>query len=97
MGFAFPVTAYIGFVTTTVVALLKYLRRGRLYIFGGSNIAMGLFMPVMEFLIYITFDRTGFAGWSLYPLIAMVLIGCMLIFLAICRPARQTMERKFFI
>jgi hypothetical protein len=35
--------------------------------------------------------------WSLYPLTALVLLGGMLIFLAICRPARETMERKFFL
>ena len=31
------------------------------------------------------------------PLIVFVLLGGTLIFLAVCRPARQTMERKFFI
>jgi hypothetical protein len=32
-----------------------------------------------------------------YPVTTLVLIGGLLIFLAICRPARETMERKFFI
>ena len=30
-------------------------------------------------------------------LAALVLLGAMLIFLAIHRPARETMERKFFL
>ena len=64
---------------------------------GGAAVALGLFMPLMEFLIYITFDLSRFAVWSFYPLIALVLIGGMLIFLAIYRPARETMERKFFL
>lgn len=97
LSFAFPVVACLGFLVTTVVVLLRYLCRGRLYIFGGASIALGAFMPLMEYLINVTFDRPRFAAWSLYPLIALVLLGGMLIFLAISRPARETMERKFFI
>ena len=97
LSFAFPVTGGIGLIVTTVVVLLKYVRRGKLYIFGGAAIALGAFMPLMEFLIYFTFHRPRFVGWSVYPLVALVLLGGTLIFLAICRPARETMERKFFI
>lgn len=96
LSFALPVTAGIGLIITTVVTLLKYVRRGYLYIFGGASIALGLYAPLVEFLLYITF-RLRFVGWSLYPMVALVLLGGMLIFLAICRPARETMERKFFI
>ena len=52
---------------------------------------------VMELLLGITFDKLLFIGWSWYPLIALVLLGGMLIFLAICRPAREKMERRFFL
>ena len=97
LSFAFPVTAYVGLIVTAVVALLRYVPWSGLYIFGGASIALGLFMPLMEYLIYVTFQRPRFVGWSLYPLITLVLLGGMLIFLAICRPARETMERKFFI
>lgn len=97
LSFAFPVTGGIGLIVTAVVVLLRYLRRGRLYILGGAMLALGAFMPLMEYLIVITFDRPRFVGWSLYPLIALGLLGGMLIFLAIFRPARETMERKFFL
>lgn len=97
LGFAFPVTGGIGLIATAVVALLRYVRRGKLYIIGGAGIALGAFMPLMEFLIYLTFQRPRFVGWSIYPLVALVLLGGMLIFLGICRPARETMERKFFL
>ncbi len=97
LSFAFPVTGGIGILVTAVVVLLKYLPKGRLYIIGGAFIALGAFMPLMEFLIYKTFDRPRFGIWCMYPLIALVLLGGMLIFLAICRPARETMERKFFL
>lgn len=96
LSLAFPVTGYLALVITAVVALLKYVKRGVLYIIGGASVALGILMPLMEFLIFITFDSVPFIGWSFYPLIVMVLVGAMLIFLAIHDPARETMERKFF-
>jgi hypothetical protein len=51
----------------------------------------------MEFLIFYTFDLSSFLVWSFYPLIVLVLFGLMLIFLALCHPARESMERRFFI
>lgn len=97
LSFAFPVTGFVGLVVTAVVTLMRYIRRGRLYIFGGAFLAFGAFMPVMELLLCITFPQLPFKGWCFYPLIALGLIGGMLIFLAISSRARETMERKFFI
>lgn len=96
-SFALPLTAVLGLVTTAVVTLLRYVRRGMLYIFGGALILLGLFMPVLELLVNVTFAKPDFAAWSIYPLTALLLLGGMLIFLAICRPARAVMERKFFL
>ena len=97
LSFAFPVTGAVGLIVTAVVALLKYVGKGELYIFGGAFALLGGFMPVMEWLLNLTFGFTHGFVWSLYPLTALVLLGGMLIFLAICRPARETMERKFFL
>lgn len=97
LSFAFPVACIFGEIVTAVVVLLKYVRRGKLYIFGGMTIALGALAPLVEYLIYITFDISRFVFWSVYPLISLVFIGAMLIFFAICRPARESMERKFFI
>lgn len=97
LSFAFPVTGGVGLIVTAVVTLMRYVRRGQLYIFGGAAVALGAFMPLVEFLSCLTFHVNRFTGWSLYPLTALVLLGGTLIFLAICRPARETMERKFFL
>ena len=97
LSFAFPVTGAVGLIVTAVVALLKYVGKGQLYIFGGALITLGAFMPVMELLLNMTFGFTRGLVWSGYPLVALVLLGGMLIFLAIYRPARETMERKFFL
>lgn len=97
LSFAFPVTGGVALIVTAIVVLLRYLPKAVLYIFGGASIALGLFIPLIEFLSYITFESIHFLGWSFYPMIVFVLFGGMLIFLALCRPARESMERRFFL
>ena len=98
LTFALPTVGAVALIVTAVVTLLKYVGRGELYIFGGAMAAMGAYMPVMGWLVNLTFlGQSRFAFWSLYPATALVLLGGMLIFLAICRPARETMQRKLFI
>lgn len=97
LSFAFPVTGFFALLVTAVVVLVRCLHRGHLYIYGGAFLALGLFMPLLEFLVELTFAVEPPVFWSLYPMVALVLLGSMLIFLAICRPARESMERKFFL
>ena len=97
LSFAFPVTGFVTLVVTAVVVLRRYIRRGRLYVFGGAVLAFAGFMPLLEFLLVITFPAISFIGWYLYPLMALGLFGAMLLFLAICRPARHAVAQKFFI
>lgn len=97
LSFAFPVVGIAGVIVTAVTVLLRYLRRGRLYIIGGALIAAGGFMPLIEFLLDITIGKEDFIGWFVYPLVVLVFLGGVLIFLAAYRPARENMERKFFI
>ncbi len=97
LSFAFPVVGGICLIVTAVVTLTRYLRRGKLYIFGGAILALAAFMPTVELLMCITFEDMRFIGWSFYPLIALAILGGLLIFLAIYRPARELMEQKFFI
>lgn len=96
-SFALPVTIYLGILITVQAWLLKRWRSRALPILGGGLIAVGVLMPLMEYLIYLTFSGITLVGWSLYPLISLVLLGAMLIFLAVNRRAREKMEEKFFI
>lgn len=96
LSFAFPVTAFVALIVITVVTLDYYLKRGKLFIYGGAFILGGLFMILLEFLLYITF-ATSFIWWCLYPLIPLVLLGGLLIFFGISQSARESFERKFFI
>ena len=97
LSFALPVTGGIGLIVTAVVVLCKYVPKGTLYTFGGACVALGGFILLVEWLAVLTFHLARFIGWSLYPLISLVILGGFLIFLAICRPARETLERKLFI
>jgi len=97
LSFAFPVTGFLAVIVITVTVLLYYVRRGKLYIFGGAFILLGGFMPLLELLITITFDISKFYGWSVYPALAFAAAGGICIFLAINRRAREAMEQRFFI
>ncbi len=94
--FALPITAAIGLIVTAVAVLCHYLRKGYLYIFGGAFAALGLYCVLIEILVTVTFARP-FIFWSLYPCIALFIIAAMLITIAVCRPLRESLERKFFI
>ena len=95
LGFALPVVGGICLITCTVVTLLHCLRRGRLYILGGAFMALGVFMLLIEFLMGVTFELR-FIGWSIYPLVVLVLFGGMMIYFAINSAAREMIERKLF-
>ncbi len=95
LSFALPVVGGIGIITCTVITLSRYLKRGKLYIFGGAFMALGAFMLLMEFLLTITFDLQ-FVGWSIYPLVVLFLFGGLLIYLGISASAREMIERKLF-
>ena len=97
LSFAFPLVGGLGVLITALVTLLRYLKKGKLYVFGGFFVALGGFMLLIEFMANYTFKVQSFHGWSLYPLVSLVMLGGFLLFVAIYRPAREVMERKFFI
>lgn len=97
LSFAFPVAGGLGVIATAVATLLKYVRRGKLFILGGATVALGGMCLLTEFLMTVTFEGFRFVGWSLYPLVVLAVLGGVLIFLGICRPAREVMERKTFL
>lgn len=95
LSFAFPVTGGLCLITCAIVTLLYYLHRGRLYVVGGGFISLGALMFLVEYLLMITFDMK-FIGWSIYPLVILVMLGTLLIYLAFSRPARELLQRKLF-
>ena len=51
---------------------------------------------LIEFLINVTFGIHKALLWSIYPLAAGVILGGMLLVIAICKPLRKSLHRKFF-
>lgn len=92
---ALPVSLGAAFITCTFVTLMHYLKKGKLYVIGGSIIGIGALMGLIEWLIIKKFG-VPFVGWSLYPLITLTLFGGLLIYLAMNRIAREKLERKLF-
>ena len=99
LTFAFPILVYVTLFVCTVVTLMRYTRGGRLYIAGASFIAVGVLCVVIEFFMNLTFlDRMLFDFfWSIIPLIACFLAGMMLIVIAIAKPLRESLKKRFFI
>ncbi len=92
---AFPLSLTLCIIASTAVTLLHYLKRGRLYVWGGTMIALGALMLLIEWLISHTFS-IGMIFWSLYPLITLALIGGALLYLAINKSARDALHQKLF-
>lgn len=96
LPFAFPVWGMLALLLCAAVCLWHSLRRGRLWILGGTALALGAFFPFLEWRIARCFLGGSFAGWSLYPAAALAVLGLLLLFLALCRPARAAMQRRLF-
>ncbi len=97
LSFAFPVAGIAGLIVTALVTLLRYLKKGHLFIYGGALIAVGIYTVLIEMFVCITFEGVKFVMWSLYPFVSCVVIGLMLIVIGICKPLRESLSRKFFI
>ena len=97
LSFAFPVIGMLGLLTTTVITLCRYVRRGYFFIWGGAVMALGAYLVLLEMFIHITFSPVHQIFWSLYPLIGCVLLGAFLLLAGMCRPLREALEKKFFL
>ncbi|MBO5968864.1 MAG: hypothetical protein J6S14_10245 [Clostridia bacterium] len=99
LTFAFPILVYLALLVCTVITLLRYTRRGRLYIAGASFIAIGFLCVLVQFFMNLTFLENALFDlfWSLIPFIACFLAGMMLIVIAIVKPLRESLKKRFFI
>lgn len=100
LPFALPVGGGILLIVETVIVLLRYAvgaaRHRWLYVIGGALIAAGGLCVLIEFLLKVAFG-VAMRWWSLYPLVALFLLGIMLIVIGICRSLRESLHKRFFI
>lgn len=97
LSFAFPTVGGAAAITTAVIALCRYVRRGYLYIFGGAAILTGGFLVLMEFMMNLTFGSHSRLVWSILPMTVCVLIGVWLLIIAISPKLRRSLKKKFFV
>ena len=97
LTFALPVTGTAMVLVTAMVALLRYVPAGALYICGGALLLSGGFAVLVEFLLNLTFRLHDTFLWSFYPLAACTVLGAMLLIIAICKPLRRSLHKKFFL
>ena len=93
---AFPLVTYLGLIVTATSILLYYLKKGHLYVIGAFFIALGLYMDLIELSLMLTF-KMNFDGWSIYPMIPLVILGLGLIFISISKNTRAVLQRKLHI
>ena len=93
---AFPLTTCLGLIITATSILLYYLKKGHLYVIGAFVISLGFYMDIIELFLVITF-KVNFDGWSIYPMIPLVIIGLGMIVIAISRNIRAVLARKLHI
>jgi hypothetical protein len=97
MSFAFWVVLWAAAASTAIVALVRYVRRGYLFIAGGALISAGGYCVLIEYLVNRAFGVGDILTWSLYPLTAGVLLGIMLIVIALVPVLRESLHKRFFI
>ena len=95
LDFALPVIAVSCLLFTALICLLKYVRRGRLFIVGGFFLALGCFSMLIEFFEHITFGTPMFL-WSLFALAGCGAVGLFLLIAGMIRPMREALEKRFF-
>lgn len=95
LTFALPIVLGIALATCVLVALVRCVKNGKLYVVGGFVILLGLLVLMIEILMDVTFNFQ-FIGWSLYPLVPSVIVGILLIYLAINPHIREKVERRLF-
>ncbi len=97
LSFALPVCGGAMLIVTAAAALLRYVRGGYLFIFGGAFILIGLYNVLIEFLLNLNFKLHEGYIWSFYPLAGCVIIGAMLIIIGCSSHLRESLHKKFFI
>ena len=95
LSFALPVAVIGCILSTGLICLLKYVKRGRPYIFGGFLILLGGFTMLIEFFEHITFGTEMFQ-WSLFSLAGFGAVGLFLLIAGMIRPLRQALKKHFF-
>lgn len=96
LSFALPLTVVSCIILTTLVSLVKYVKKGGYFIAGGIIIGIGLSTILIEFFQHITFHTPMFI-WSLYVVTSCSIVGIFFILAGLIKPLRDYLDKQFFI
>ena len=94
---ALPISAALFAIITAMTAVLKYVRRGRLFTVGGGIIALGVWTVELEILIRVTFGVDPHFYWSISSFGFCFIVGILLIIIGIVKPFRDSLKKIFYI
>ena len=97
MPFAFPVSLALTVIVSALVTLLHYLKKGKLYIWGGFLIAFGIWTCLIEILIRSAFGVNIDFYWSTCTFALFFIVGMLLIIIEIVKPVKETLRKIFYI
>lgn len=97
LTFALPVILSLGIIITAMTALNRYLKHGKLYIYGGGLVSLGLWTVLIEWLLKLAFGVSTSVKWSLFSFGALAVIGILLILIAIIKPFKEALRKIFYI
>ena len=95
MSFAFPLIGASCVIATAMICLLKYVKSGRIFIFGGFFLLLGGFTMLVEFFEHISFGTQMFL-WSLFPLTGFGAAGLFLLVAGTIPSLRHALRKRFF-
>jgi hypothetical protein len=97
LPFAMPITLSMGLILTAATTIAHYVKRGILYVVGGTIIAIGLWTGLLELLIHVTFDVNLHFVWSVASMSACFILGMFFIVVEIVKPFKESLRRVFYV
>lgn len=96
-SFGMPISLSFTLIVTAATTLIYYLKRGKLYVYGGFFIALGVWTCLIELLIRVVFDVNTVIYWSSCTFALMFIVGMLLIVIEIIKPVKETLRKIFYI
>ena len=97
LPFALPVAASLCVIITAAATLTRYIKYGRLYIIGGTVIAIGLWTGLIELLIRISLGVNTHFVWSIASIVTCFIFGMFLIVVEIVKPFKESLRKIFYV
>ena len=96
-SFAFPISISLTVIVSALATLLHYLKKGKLYIWGGFLVAFGAWTGFMELLMRRAFGITVDIYWSVCTFALFFIIGMLLVIVEIVKPVKESLRKIFYI